>query len=68
MKTIVRDHDKRKLESKVKSMLANGWEQKSKIIQDDQGFHHGTFTYLCVMEIEDKPNNGKSNFNSPWRW
>jgi hypothetical protein len=66
MRTIVRDHNKKKLELKVNRMIEQGWVQKSKIILDDDGFYHGTLTYLCVMEIYDKPNNGKNKFNTPW--
>lgn len=61
MRTIVRDHNKTKLEEKVEKMVDDGWEKKSEILLDDKGF---SFTYLCVMQTEDKPNNGRTKFNN----
>ncbi len=53
MKTIVKDHNKVNLVKKITRMVEDGWVKKSDIIQTDEGLHYGSYTHLCVMEMDD---------------
>lgn len=64
MRTIVREHNKSKLEKRVNRMIEQGWSKKSDIIYDDQGYRNGTFTYVCVMEKEGESKHDL--FTNPW--
>jgi hypothetical protein len=68
VRTFVRDKTKTGCAKRVSVKVDEGWTPITKIKIDDSMATFGEFTYVCVMEMPDKPSmvakRKKDRFNS----